>query len=392
MQLINEVFELAKKNKGLFMKFLCDIALPNSTEIFSQYGEVVLEKGRSIDASMLEDVDVLIIRSITKVDENLLKNAKKLKFVGTATAGMDHIDTALLDKLNIAYSNAQGSNCESVGDYILSVLLVLASKYDLSFEGRSIGIVGCGYVGSQVELKAKALGMRIVKNDPPRFKAGDISCNATLEDALSCDVVTLHVPLVKEGEYKTHHLVNEVNLKLLKKDAIFINASRGNVVDNKALSAFLDERKDIKCWLDVFEGEPEIMCKELLDKVEGATAHIAGYSYESKRRANVMLADTMSKVLKLDSPKTYKMPTPEISSLEFGRIDSLDYDLINRLVFSVYDVRRDSLKFRYSFIGAKSFDEMRQTYRERRELSSLHLKNVDEKFKEKLKLLGFSVE
>ena len=374
------------------MKFLCDIALPNSVEVFSQYGEVALKNGRQINADDLVDVDVLIIRSITKVNEDLLSKANKLKFVGTATAGMDHMDTALLDKKGIAYSNAQGSNCESVGDYILSVLLVLAEKYSISFEGKSIGIVGCGFVGSQVYNKAKALGLTIVKNDPPRFKAGDKTCNATLDEALACDIVTLHVPLIQDGEYKTLHLIDEQNLLKLKPNAIFINASRGNVVDNEALSEFLEKRSDIKVWLDVFEGEPEINCKKLLSQVDGATAHIAGYSYESKRRANVMLAFTLAKVLKLEEPKAYVMPKPEIESTTLGKVENLDLDLIRRLVFSVYDVRRDSLMFKNCFKDAKSFDAMRSNYRERRELSSLHLLNVEDKFKEQLSLLGFSVD
>ena len=374
------------------MKFLCDIALPNSVEVFSQYGEVALKNGRQINADDLVDVDVLIIRSITKVNEDLLSKANKLKFVGTATAGMDHIDTALLDKKGIAYSNAQGSNCESVGDYILSVLLVLAEKYNLSFEGKSIGIVGCGFVGSQVYNKAKALGLTIVKNDPPRFKAGDKTCSATLDEALACDIVTLHVPLIKDGEYKTLHLIDEQKLLKLKPNAIFINASRGNVVDNEALSEFLEKRPDVKVWLDVFEGEPQINCKKLLSQVDGATAHIAGYSYESKRRANVMLANTLAHVLKLEDPKAYQMPKPEIESTTLGKVENLDLDLIRRLVFSVYDVRRDSLMFKNCFKDAKSFDAMRSNYRERRELSSLHLLNVEDKFKEQLSLLGFSVD
>lgn len=376
----------------MIMKFLCDIALPNSVEVFSQYGEVALKNGRQINADDLVDVDVLIIRSITKVNEDLLSKANKLKFVGTATAGMDHMDTALLDKKGIAYSNAQGSNCESVGDYILSVLLVLAEKYNLSFEGKSIGIVGCGFVGSQVYNKAKALGLTIVKNDPPRFKTGDKTCNATLDEALACDIVTLHVPLIKDGEYKTLHLIDEQKLLKLKPNAIFINASRGNVVDNEALSVFLEKRPDVKVWLDVFEGEPQINCKKLLSQVDGATAHIAGYSYESKRRANVMLANTLAHVLKLEEPKAYQMPKPEIESTTLGKVENLDLDLIRRLVFSVYDVRRDSLMFKNCFKDAKSFDAMRSNYRERRELSSLHLLNVEDKFKEQLSLLGFSVD
>lgn len=378
--------------EGKIMKFLCDIALPNSVEVFSQYGEVALKNGRQINADDLVDVDVLIIRSITKVNEDLLSKANKLKFVGTATAGMDHMDTALLDKKGIAYSNAQGSNCESVGDYILSVLLVLAEKYNLSFEGKSIGIVGCGFVGSQVYNKAKALGLTIVKNDPPRFKTGDKTCNATLDEALACDIVTLHVPLIKDGEYKTLHLIDEQKLLKLKPNAIFINASRGNVVDNEALSVFLEKRPDVKVWLDVFEGEPQINCKKLLSQVDGATAHIAGYSYESKRRANVMLANTLAHVLKLEEPKAYQMPKPEIESTTLGKVENLDLDLIRRLVFSVYDVRRDSLMFKNCFKDAKSFDAMRSNYRERRELSSLHLLNVEDKFKEQLSLLGFNVD
>lgn len=376
----------------MIMKFLCDIALPNSVEVFSQYGEVALKNGRQINADDLVDVDVLIIRSITKVNEDLLSKANKLKFVGTATAGMDHMDTALLDKKGIAYSNAQGSNCESVGDYILSVLLVLAEKYNLSFEGKSIGIVGCGFVGSQVYNKAKALGLTIVKNDPPRFKTGDKTCNATLDEALACDILTLHVPLIKDGEYKTLHLIDEQKLLKLKPNAIFINASRGNVVDNEALSEFLEKRPDVKVWLDVFEGEPQINCKKLLSQVDGATAHIAGYSYESKRRANVMLANTLAHVLKLEEPKAYQMPKPEIESTTLGKVENLDLDLIRRLVFSVYDVRRDSLMFKNCFKDAKSFDVMRSNYRERRELSSLHLLNVEDKYKEPLSLLGFNVD
>jgi len=374
------------------MKFLCDIALPNSTEIFSQYGEVVLKKGREIVADDLVDVDALIIRSITKVDSALLTKANKLKFVGTATAGMDHIDIPLLKEKGIFVTNAQGSNCESVGDYILSVMLVMAQRFDLDFTGKSIGIIGCGYVGQQVENKAKALGLKIVKNDPPRFRDGDKTCNGTLQEALACDFVTLHVPLIKEGVDKTLYLIGEKELLFLKEGAFLFNASRGNVVDNEALDRVLDKRKDLHVWLDVFEGEPEVKVKSLLNKVEGATAHIAGYSYESKRRANVMLANYLAHDLNLEAPKPYQMPLPEIESLDFGKVENLDLDLISRLVFSVYDVRRDSHKFKNAFNGAKSFDAMRQNYRERRELSSLHLRNVNDNLKETLKLLGFSVE
>lgn len=374
------------------MRILADAALPNAKEVFSQYGEVLLKAGRQIVSDDLEGIDALIIRSVTKVNEQLLAKADKLRFVGTATAGTDHIDTELLKQRHIAFDNAPGSNCESVGDYVLSVLLVLAQRYSIDFNGKSIGVVGCGYTGSQVCQKAQALGLRVVKNDPPRFRNGDKSCNASLEEALACDFVSFHVPLQKEGIDKTYHMLNKERLSSLKAGTFVINASRGAVVDNQALYEVLASGANLKVWCDVFEGEPEIQVRELLPYLQGATAHIAGYSYESKRRASVMLADSLAKALNLPEPLPYKMPTAELSSLKIGKINLLDLNLISRLVFSVYDVRSDAYLFKNNCSDGKSFDKLRVNYRERRELSSLLLRNVPKEHAKTFKDLGFSVE
>lgn len=373
------------------MKFLCDSALIHAKDVFSDYGEVVLKPGREICADDMTDIDVLIVRSVTKVNEELLKSANAIKFVGTATAGEDHIDTAYLKERGIAYSNAKGANAVSVADYVLSVLLVLAQRYDFSFEGKSIGIIGCGRVGSEVEKKALGLGLNVVKCDPPRYASGDLSCSASYAQALSCDIVTLHVPLNNGGTDNTYHMIGYKELMSLKKDCVFINASRGPVVNSLELYAVLTQRPDLKVWLDVFEGEPEIECKELLNYVDGATAHIAGYSFESKLRACVMLAKEMASVLNLEIKESFQMPGCEIAALALDNVSVLDLDLISRLVFSVYDVRRDGYKFQANFTGAKSFDEMRKNYRERRELSSVQIANAPEEFVNKLSLLGFNV-
>ncbi len=374
------------------MIILADEALPNAEAVFREYGEVWVYAGRAIQSADLKDVDILITRSITKVNADLLKDAPRLKFCGTATAGLDHYDLPLLNARGILYDNAAGSNKESVGDYILSVLLVLQERHDFSFAGKSIGIIGCGNVGSQVELKARALGLSVVKNDPPRLAAGALSCAATLDDALSCDIVSLHVPLEKEGPLATYHLLDEERLRALKPHAIILNASRGSVVDNAALLKVLKERPDLMAWCDVFEGEPDIKVKELLPCLEGATAHIAGYSYESKRRATVMLARSMAKALNLEPPGLYAMPEPEIETLSLKYAQTADIDLIRRLVFAVYDVRRDSHLFKNRFKDGASFDLMRKNYRERRELSSLRLTGVSGDLKAQLIGLGFSVE
>ncbi len=374
------------------MKILCDEALPNSVEVFSPFGQVVLKNGRNINCDDLEDTDVLITRSITKVNEELLSKAKKLKFVGTATAGMDHFDTVLLDSMKIPYTNAKGNNCESVGDYVLSVLLNLSVRFSIPLAGKSIGIVGCGCVGSQVLNKALGLDMKPVVCDPPRFKGGDLSCGASLDDVLNCDVVTLHVPLIKDGEYKTHYMLCKEQLMKLKPNAILINAARGEVINNSDLLYVLKQRCDLKVFLDVFEGEPQIKEKELLNYVQGATAHIAGYSYESKRRANVMLANELKKVLNSDINVNYQMPSAEITRIVLSdSIKSYDTNLIYRLVNSIYNVTYDSDLFKSSFTDAESFDLLRKNYRERHELQTVTLEGVKDCFKEKLRLLGFNV-
>lgn len=374
------------------MKILCDRALPNAVEVFSRFGEVYTKSGREITGEDLKDTDALIIRSVTKVDQKLLDKADRLKFVGTATAGTDHIDFNLLEKRGIIAASAPGANAQSVADYVLSVLLVLAQRYSLNYEGKTIGVIGLGHVGSYVEEKAKAMKLRVVKCDPPRLKSGDLSCSADLKDALGCDIVTLHVPLLKESDNNTYHMIDRQKLLSLKKGAVLINASRGGVVDNQALYEVLKERADLKVWLDVFEGEPEIMVKEMLGLLEGATPHIAGYSFESKRRATLMLAEEMAEKLNLKEALSYTMPEPEIGAIDLGEVDKPDLNLITRLVFSVYDVRRDSHTFKNSFNGAKSFDLMRQNYKERRELSSVKIRNAKGEVASTLRALGFTVE
>ena len=373
------------------MKILVDSAMPNALEVFSPYGEVVLKPGRDIVREDLKDIDALMIRSVTKVDEKLLAGASKLKFVGTATAGCDHVDEGLLKQLKIGFASAPGANKESVGDYILSVLLVFAQRYDLKLDGMSIGVVGCGNTGSEVIKKAEALNMRVVKRDPPLFDTGQKEYGASLEDCLSCDFTTFHVPLIEDGKYKTYHLIDETALQTKIGKGFLINASRGAVLDNKALLALFEKGEKLRVWLDVFEGEPDISYKKLIPFLEGSTAHIAGYSYESKRRAAYMLAVSMCKYLNIPLKSSFIVPPPEFSELDIGRIDTLDRDLISRLVFSIYDVRRDSFLFKNRCIDGKSFDALRKNYRERRELSSLTLCNVPIEYRETLKGLGFSL-
>lgn len=373
------------------MRILADEALPNAPEVFSVFGRVELKAGRQINADDVSDADALIIRSVTRVDANLLSKARCLKFVGTATAGFDHVDLQLLKERGIAFATAPGSNCISVGDYLLSALLVLSQRYGIELKNKTLGIVGCGHTGTQVMKKAQALGMHTILRDPPLLERGHPECGASLEEILACDFVSLHVPLEKSGPLKTYHLIGRDELAAMHDGAFLINASRGSVVDNQALLEVLKSGR-LHAWLDVFEGEPEISVKELLPLLDGATAHIAGYSFESKRRAAFMLGQEFGRVVHLPPQEIFQMPPPEIESITLGAVKELDLDLIRRLVFSVYDVRRDCALFRQYFTGAKSFDLLRRNYRERRELSSVTIKGASRECAGVLKTLGFSLQ
>lgn len=373
------------------LNILVDKALVNADKIFSVFGQVTLKEGRSIQASDLKDIDALIIRSVTKVNKDLLSMSNKLKFVGTATAGFDHIDINLLKEYGIAFSSAPGSNKESVGDYVLSTLLYASMRHNLDFTNKSIGVIGCGNTGSQVCTKAQALGLKLVKCDPIRKKDGDISCDASFLQAISCDIVSLHVPLIKQGEYKTYHMLNETNFNYLKDDVLLINASRGDVIDNVAFCNYLKKHDSIKAYFDVFEGEPQILCHELLSYLQGASAHIAGYSYESKIRASYMLAKELAKVLALSYDQEFKYEDLELTSLNLADDYILDLNLIRRLVNLVYNVQEDHYKFKHYFKDKESFDALRKNYRQRHELQTLVLNNVRASDVAIFKALGFSV-
>ena len=190
--------------------------------------------GRAITAKDLTDTEVLLVRSITKVNEALL-HGTPVEFVGSASAGVDHIDASYLQARNIGFASSPGSNANSVAEYIITALLILAHQQQLTLSGKTIGIVGVGHIGKLVKEKTETLGMIPILNDPFLAQTGEIM-HRSLEDTLSCDVVTLHVPFTKDGPFPTHHLINKHTLAWLKSSTIFMNAARGEVVETQALA------------------------------------------------------------------------------------------------------------------------------------------------------------
>jgi erythronate-4-phosphate dehydrogenase len=371
------------------VKILVDENMPYARELFSRTGTVVAVPGRPVPEAELDDADGLMVRSVTKVNAELL-SGKPVKFVGTATAGTDHIDEAFLQEQGIAFSAAPGCNAIAVVEYVFSSLLLLAERDGFLLKDRTVGIVGVGNVGGRLQARLEALGIKTLLCDPPRADRGDdgefLPLSTLVADA---DILTFHTPLYKQGEYKTLHLADEALLKALKPGTILINACRGPVVDNAALLKVLEQRDDLSVILDVWEPEPELSLP-LLAKVDIATAHIAGYTLEGKARGTTQVFEAWTAFL--GEPQQVALDTL-LPAPEFGQITlhgELDQPTLKRLVHLVYDVRRDDAPLRAVAAIPGEFDRLRKNYLERREWSSLQVRCDVEPVAALLKKLGFN--
>ena len=365
------------------MKIIVDENIAFGKEAFEQFGEVVLISGRDISNAHLKDSDALIVRSITNVNQELL-NGTKIKFVGTATIGTDHIDVDYLEKSNIAFASAAGSNSHAVTEYVFSAITHLVNKHKIKLEDLSIGVIGYGNIGTKVYAVAEALGLRVLKNDPPVERKTGRKDFYKLEEALSCDIVTLHVPLNNEGADNTYHMLNDKNISLINERTILINSSRGPVIDNKALKERLLIKKDILTVLDVWEKEPDYDA-ELMNLVELATPHIAGYSFEGKVNGTVMVYKALCEFLNV-------LPTwkPELPVVSNNQIDIDGNETTEKMLSNIFNKSYkisddDKLLREGSLLPVKEksnhFDSLRKNYRFRRELNNytVNLKNKNDR-------------
>lgn len=371
------------------MKILVDENMPYARDLFSRLGEVKAVPGRPIPVAELAGADALMVRSVTKVNETLLAN-QSIKFVGTATAGTDHVDQAWLAQAGIGFSAAPGCNAIAVVEYVFSSLLYLAERDGFTLTDRTVGIVGVGNVGGRLQKRLEALGVRTLLCDPPRADNGDEGDFRTLDELVQeADILTFHTPLFKDGPYKSLHLADDALIRRLKPGAILINACRGPVVDNAALLKCLEAGQDLSVVLDVWEPEPDLNLA-LLDKVDIGTSHIAGYTLEGKARGTTQVFEAYSKFIGQAQQVALDtlLPPPE-----FGRITlhgKLDQPTLKRLVHLVYDVRRDDAPLRKVAGIPGEFDKLRKNYLERREWSSLYVQCDDADAATLLKKLGFN--
>lgn len=359
------------------MRIIADENIPCVAKAFASLGEVNLLPGRGMTAAQVRDADILLVRSVTRVDARLLGESN-VQFVGSATIGFDHVDRAYLQQRGIGFSTAPGSNATSAAEYVVSALLALNAQQGLDPAGKTVGIIGCGNVGSRVRQKLSALGMSCLVNDPPLQAQGGHDEFVDLETLLQADVVTLHVPYTREGIHPTHHLADAAFLARLRPGAVFINTARGAVADNAALDALLGTRCDLSVVLDVWEGEPDISMS-LLEKVQLGTPHIAGYSLDGKLRGTAMIY--RAACAHFDRQAQWQAADDLPAGLSLDLRELRDLPLLANLqaaVFACYDIRLDDASLRQQLAlqvaeRAARFDRLRKEYPVRREFPQANI-------------------
>lgn len=274
------------------MKIVADKNIPFLESRLPE-AELVRLPAKDIDADAVRDADALIIRTRTRCDASLLKDSK-VRLIATATIGTDHIDLPWCDSNGIVVRNAPGCNAPGVALYVWSNLI----RNGFNPKMHTLGVIGCGNVGSIVAEWGSRLGARVLVCDPPRKEAGltDHDYLPLQEVLAQSDAVTLHTPLTHDGQYPTFHLINKESLSHLKPDAIFINAARGEVADTQAIIDAIGESHIRRAVIDTWEGEPDIDSR-LLTLADVATTHIAGYSVEGKQRATRMALEAVAETL-----------------------------------------------------------------------------------------------
>lgn len=353
------------------MKILADQNIPCVADAFRDLGQVELMPGREIRRKHLADCQCLIIRTVTRVDAVLLDETP-VEFVGTATIGTDHIDLDYLAAAKIGCSNAAGCNAEAAAEYVVSGLFALAQSKDFDPFQLKAGIVGFGNVGSRLHQKLDTLGIECLVCDPPLQEASTSSQEFVDLDTIlrECNFVTLHVPLTHDGRHPTFHLLDTERLQGLANGCLLVNAARGEVVDNRALLDLLDKRDDLLVFLDTWENEPKLS-RELLQRVDLATPHIAGYSVEGRLRGTQMVLDAACAHFGLSSSWHMTQRFPADKQLELRDTDSAK-TAWHDLFYQHFDIWRDHDAFTGgSELDAESFarhfDELRRVYLDRLE-------------------------
>lgn len=373
------------------MKIIIDDKIPYIKGALEPFGDVVYLSGPKTTPDVVKDAEAIITRTRTICNEQLLAGSS-VKFIATATIGYDHIDTEYCKKAGIQWTNAPGCNSKSVEQYIASALFVLAQKKSFQLKNKTIGVVGVGQVGSKVARVCKLFGMKVLLNDPPRERAEGTNEFCTLNEIMQkADIITLHVPLNMQGEDATFHLANSNFFGALERQPIVINSCRGEVLDSLSAKVALQKGQISGLVIDCWEHEPDIDL-ELLEMVDLATPHIAGYSKDGKANGTSMSIQAVSRFfgLGIDDWQAQQIELPQHTNFELDGLNLSNEEILSKAILSTYDIRTDDEALRKN---PEQFEKLRGDYPVRREYPAytIHAKNINTETLETLKVLGFNI-
>ena len=341
------------------MKIVADKEIPFLECVFEPYCEVVYKKGDEIVREDLMDAQVLIIRTRTHCDPALLEGTS-VRMITTATIGMDHIDQEYCRSHGIKVANAAGCNAGGVMQHVFSAVYGIAARKGIKVDDANFGIIGVGNVGSKVEQMARYLGFNVLRCDPPREAAEGPEGFCSLEYLLeNSQIVTMHVPL----DDTTRGMADETFFALMQPGAIFINAARGEVINEDALIAASPKLGAIV--IDTWCNEPHIN-EHLLDIADIATPHIAGYSYQGKENATIMAVRAVARYLGIKELRYYK-PVDQEEGHEPVLLDlkGKNHGEIAAVFQYNYPIFTDDFRLR---MDPSRFEKLRAEYQYRREI------------------------
>jgi len=373
------------------IRIVADEDIPFLKGVLEPYSDIEYYPGNKITGREIANADALVIRTRTRCDRNLLQGSG-VRFIASATIGFDHIDTDYCREHNIEWTNAPGCNSSSVQQYIGAALIALSEKYGFSPGSRTIGVVGAGHVGTKVVKLSEHLGMTVLMNDPPRMRkegqCGFVSLDGIVRD---CDIISFHVPLNMTGEDRTYHMIDDQLLGRLNPGTFIINTSRGEVADTGALKRAVKSGKVKGLVIDVWENEPGIDI-DLLNSVDIATPHIAGYSADGKANGTAMSVRSLSRFfgLGLDDWKPSGIPVPENTIITLADKSAPAQENLARAIISTYDIMEDNRRLRMS---TGTFEDQRADYPLRREFDSYSVRLVHKSSDTKriLRRMGFKI-
>ncbi|GAD04404.1 erythronate-4-phosphate dehydrogenase [Porphyromonas crevioricanis JCM 15906] len=374
------------------LQIVAEASVPYLRGVAEKLGDVHYLPNEDFSPENIAGADALIVRSVTRCTEELLRGSA-VKLICTATAGYDHIDVDYCRRANIAWRTATGCNASAVAQYVISVLSSLILKGHLSeLSGRTIGIIGVGHVGKEVDRLCSALGMRVLRNDPPRAEQEGAQGFASIEQIWAeSHIITLHTPLTKQTTHPTHHLVNTPFLDHLEQNPLLINAARGGICDTPALIRAIHNGQISGLVCDCWEGEPQID-RELVQLCNIATPHIAGFSADGKSNGARLCLEAIADFFGVSFPAKESMqpPAPQNSviDLDLWSQSVPQSELVYRAILHTLDTERTDCALRKM---PEQFEQMRKSYIYPREPQAYHIRGGEAGIREILRKIGFQL-